>query len=86
MTIDELTETEIKEIENMWSARQRGLYYNTEKVTNMYNKLLNANLTPSNCGSCIRKRIDAIWSKYNQMLNEKEDGKENQEIQDSATT
>ncbi len=86
MKLEELTDDEIKHIESMYNARQKGLYYTSQIVTNIYNKVLDMNVSNTNCGNCIRKRIDAIWSKYNQMLNEKEDGKENSQIQDSATT
>lgn len=73
-----LTAEDIKEIEAMHEARKKGYYYNSKTVTDMYNKLLNKNVTPTNCGSCIRRRCDEIWAKYQEIIKlttPKEDGK-----------
>lgn len=67
MDINELTQEDIKHIENMHNARQKGLYYDTSIVTRIYNKLLSKNENPTNCGTCIRRRTDAIWSEYNRI-------------------
>lgn len=77
--MDTITLDDIKLAEEMWKIRQKGLFYNTEKVTNLYNKLHNTHLTPTNCGGCIRKRIDAIHSKIEEYKKLTEDGKEKEE-------
>lgn len=59
----EITKEDIVAAESMWKARQKGLYYNSGLVTNLYNKLYHTNLNPTSCGSCIRHRIDGIWKK-----------------------
>lgn len=65
--MNELTQEDIKHIEKMYEARQKGLYYDSKIVTDTYNKILNTNAAPTNCGSCIRRRVDAIWAEYNKM-------------------
>lgn len=64
---NEITAEDIKLGTRMWEARQKGLYFETKAVTNLYNKLYNTNLNPTNCGSCIRKRIDGIHNKLEEL-------------------
>lgn len=82
----EITKEDIVAAESMWKARQKGLYYNSGLVTQLYNKLYHTNLNPTSCGSCIRHRIDGIWKKIEEYKkitepqvqeeqNEKESGK-----------
>lgn len=68
MNTNILTQEDVKHIERMYDARQRGLYYSSEVVTDIYNKLYNTNISVTNCGNCIRRRVDAIWAKYQEIL------------------
>ena len=63
----ELTQEDIKHIEKMYEARQKGLYYDSKLVTDIYNKVFDVAVAPTNCGSCIRRRVDAIWGEYNKI-------------------
>ena len=63
----QITAEDIKLAERMWDARQKGLYFESRAVTTLYNKLYHTNLTATNCGSCIRKRIDGIWKKIQEL-------------------
>ena len=63
----EITADDIKLADRMQDARQKGLYFETRAVTNLYNKLFHTNLTATSCGSCIRKRIDGIWKKIQEL-------------------
>ena len=65
--INEITAEDIKLAERMHDARQKGLYFETRAVTNLYNKLYHTNLSATSCGSCIRKRIDGIWKKVQEI-------------------
>lgn len=40
--------------------RNRGYYCDGGQVTEVYNRVLNKNLRPSNCSSCIRQRISEL--------------------------
>lgn len=68
MTTNILTAEDVKHIERMHEARNKGLYYSSEVVTEIYNKLYNTNISVTNCGNCIRRRVDAIWAKYQEIL------------------
>lgn len=55
-----MTEEDIKLIEKFIEIRNRGYYADGGQVTDVYNRVLNKNLRPSNCGSCIRQRINEL--------------------------
>lgn len=55
-----MTEEDIKIIEKFIDIRNRGLFCDGGQVTTVYNRVLNKNLRPSNCGSCIRQRIGEL--------------------------
>ena len=55
-----MTDNDIKLIEKFIDIRNRGYYCDGGQVTEVYNRVLNKNLRPSNCGSCIRQRIGEL--------------------------
>lgn len=55
-----MTEKDIELIEKFIDIRNRGYYCDGGQVTEVYNRVLNKNLRPSNCGSCIRQRIGEL--------------------------
>lgn len=55
-----MTEDDIKLIEKFIDIRNKGYYANGGQVTEVYNRVLNKNLRPSNCSSCIRQRINEL--------------------------
>ena len=55
-----MTEDDIKLIEKFIEIRNKGYYANGGQVTEVYNRILNKNLRPSNCSSCIRQRINEL--------------------------
>lgn len=63
----EITAEDIKLAERMHDARQKGLYFETRAVTSLYNRLYHTNLSATSCGSCLRKRIDGIWKKIQEL-------------------
>ena len=55
-----MNDSDIKLIEKFIEIRNRGYYADGGQVTEVYNRVLNKNLRPSNCGSCIRQRIGEL--------------------------
>lgn len=55
-----MNDNDIKLIEKFIEIRNRGHYCDGSQVTEVYNRVLNKNLRPSNCGSCIRQRIGEL--------------------------
>lgn len=64
---NEITKEDIQLAEKMWDARQKGLYYSSNKVTDLFNKLYNTKLANTSCGSCIRHRIEQIYAKIQEI-------------------
>lgn len=66
-----MTQEDIKFIEKAIEIRNKGMFVNSTELTDVYNRVLNKNLRPSNCGSCIRQRIgelEAALKAYKQAI------------------
>ena len=64
MTISDENRSIIRKFENIM---RRGLYDSGEQVTQIYNSVLDKNVRPTNCGSCIRSRITELVKALNKV-------------------
>lgn len=55
-----ISEEDIIKIKKFIDIRNRGYYCSGQDVTDVYNRVLNKNMHPSNCASCIRQRINEL--------------------------
>lgn len=55
-----MTNEDVVLIEKFINIRNRGLYCDGKQLTDVYNRVLEKNLPPTNCGSCIRSRISEL--------------------------
>jgi ArsR family metal-binding transcriptional regulator len=60
-----ISETDREKIRKFESIRQRGMYASGQEVTEVYNRVLNKRLPSTNCGSCIRQRIQEMVTALN---------------------
>lgn len=51
------TDEDIKLIKKFVDIKNRGYYANGSEVTEVYNRVLEKRVAPTNCGSCVRQRI-----------------------------
>ena len=51
------TDEDIKLIKKFVDIKNRGYYASGSEVTEVYNRVLEKKVAPTNCGSCIRQRI-----------------------------
>lgn len=51
------TKEDIQFVEKAIELKNKGYYIDGKQLTDKYNKILNKNVNPTNCGSCIRQRI-----------------------------
>lgn len=65
-----ITEEDIKLIEKLIDIKNRGYYANGTEVTELHNKVLGSRLSPTNCGSCIRARIQDLENALNRYRRE----------------
>jgi len=71
MIIYNFTEEDIKYVEKAIELRNKGYYIDGTELTKVYNKVLRAYVNPTNCGSCIRKRINDLEEALNHYKREK---------------
>ena len=59
------TDEDIKLIEKFIEIKNRGFYCDGTQLTNVYNRGLEKNVPPTNCGSCMRARISELETALN---------------------
>ena len=55
-----ISNEDIEKIKKFIDIRKRGHYCNGGELTEVYNRVLNANLRPTNCSSCIISRLKQL--------------------------
>ena len=59
------TNEDIELIEKFIDIRNRGYYADGTQLTEVYNRVLEKRVNPTNCGSCIRTRINELEEALN---------------------
>lgn len=54
------TSEDVELVEKFIQIRNKGYYANGSELTEVYNRVLEKNVPPTNCGSCIRARITEL--------------------------
>jgi len=73
------TSDDIKMVEKFIEIKNRGLYCDGGQLTVVYNRVLDRKVNPTNCGSCIRQRINELESALNR-FKELDKGLKEQEV------
>lgn len=60
------TDDDVKLIEKFIEIRNRGYYSDSAQLNDVYNRVLEKNVAPTNCGSCMRARISELETALNQ--------------------
>ena len=63
------TDEDVKLIEKFIEIRNRGYYADSAQLNDVYNRVLEKNVPPTNCGSCMRARISELETALNQFKN-----------------
>ena len=56
---------DIKLVEKFIEIRNKGFYCDGGQLTEVYNRVLDKRAAPTNCGSCIRQRINELEGALN---------------------
>lgn len=56
---------DIKFVEKAIEIRNKGFYLDGGQLTQVYNRVLDKRVSPTNCGSCIRQRISELEGALN---------------------
>lgn len=59
------TNDDIKLVEKFIDIKNKGYYADGAQLTEVYNRVLDKRVTPTNCGSCIRGRINELEEALN---------------------
>lgn len=67
------TNEDIAFVEKAIEIRNKGYYIDGGQLTEIYNRVLGKRATPTQCGSCLRQRVNELEGALNQFkkLNEK---------------
>lgn len=77
-----ISDFDIKNIEKFVEIRNKGFYASGKEVTEVYNRVLQKKVAVTNCGSCIRQRIDELsraLSQFKALSAKKEEPKKEEE-------
>lgn len=56
---------DVKLVEKFIEIRNRGYYSDSAQLNDVYNRVLEKNVPPTNCGSCMRARISELETALN---------------------
>lgn len=59
------TDEDVKLVEKFIDIKNRGFYCDGNQLTQVYNRVLHKSVNPTNCGSCIRQRINELETALN---------------------
>ena len=59
------TNEDVTMVEKFIEIKNRGFYCDGTQLTNVYNRVLEKNVPPTNCGSCMRARISELETALN---------------------
>ena len=54
------TDEDVKLVEKFIDIKNRGYYVDGGQLTQVYNRVLEKNVQPTNCGSCLRQRVNEL--------------------------
>lgn len=54
------TNEDVKLVEKFIEIKDRGYYVEGYELTQVYNRVLEKNVQPTNCGSCLRQRVNEL--------------------------
>ena len=73
---------DIELVEKFIQIRNKGYYADGTQLTEVYNRVLDKRVNPTNCGSCIRQRINELEEALNRFKRLSE-AQSKQEVEDS---
>ena len=85
------TSDDVKMVEKFIELKTKGFYCDGAQLTEVYNRVLDKRVNPTNCGSCIRQRINELEEALNRFKKlseelEKEKVEDTKEEENKALT
>ena len=82
------TDEDVKLIEKFIQIRNSGFYCDGGQLTEVYNRVLEKSVAPTNCGSCMRQRISELETALNRfkaMVVKEEEEKPSETLETTST-
>lgn len=79
------TDEDVKLVEKFIDIRNRGYYCDGTQLTEVYNRVLDKRVNPTNCGSCIRQRVNELEEALNRFKRSLELEKKDEPVPDAAS-
>lgn len=76
------TSDDVKMVEKFIEIKNKGYYCDGGQLTEVYNRVLEKRANPTNCGSCIRQRINELEEALNRFKKLSEELEE-QKVEDT---
>lgn len=76
------TSEDVKLVEKFIDIKNRGFYVSGEQLTEAYNRILNKHVNVTQCGSCLRQRVNELEEALNRFKRLSE-AQAKQEVEDS---
>lgn len=61
----QFSQEDIKFVEKAIELKSKGFYIDGNQLTEVYNRVLGKRVNPTNCGSCLRQRINELEGALN---------------------
>lgn len=74
----------IERIRRYKDALDHGTKVNAKELTETYNQVFNARLSPTTCSSCVRRRIGALWKALAAELEQEKNDDDNDRLHQDA--
>jgi len=59
------TNDDVKLVEKFIEIKNKGFYCDGKQLTSVYNRILHKSVNPTNCGSCLRQRVNELEQALN---------------------
>ena len=79
-----LTKEDIELVEKFIDIKNRGFYVDGRQLTEAYNRILNKRANVTQCGSCLRQRINELEAALNQFKRLSESKTEQEQTPDKV--
>ena len=74
----------IERIRRYKEALDKGTKVNAKELTETYNQVFKARLSPTTCSSCVRRRIGALWKALAAELEQEKNDDDNDRLHQDA--
>lgn len=81
----QFSKEDIELIQKFIEIRSKGLYVDSNLLTEVYNRCLNKNVRPTNCGQCCRQRLNELETALKKVKEKSEAENKTEEIKEETS-